>query len=55
MAVDATGTYVATRQEPIHSGFGPETTAREVLQGLDLHGTIATVTGAVEPNLASRL
>jgi hypothetical protein len=45
MAVDATATYVATPQAPIHSGFGPQTTASDVLHGLDLRGTIAIVTG----------
>ncbi|WP_219833954.1 oxidoreductase [Paenibacillus sp. R14(2021)] len=37
--------YRATPQEPISSGFGPTTTAREVLEGLDLSGKIAIVTG----------
>src|SRR5215472_12743839 len=45
MTLDASSTYVATPQAPIHSGFGPHTTAREVLKGRDLHGTIAIVTG----------
>jgi hypothetical protein len=34
-----------TPQSPIHSGFGPHTTAREVLRGRDLSGAIAIVTG----------
>ena len=37
--------YNATPQAPIHSGFGPHTTAREVLRGRDLSGAIAIVTG----------
>lgn len=32
-------------QKPIPSGFGPGTTAEEVIQGHDLSGTIAIVTG----------
>ena len=32
-------------QTPIPSGFGPTTTAREVLRGIDLKGRIAIVTG----------
>jgi NAD(P)-dependent dehydrogenase (short-subunit alcohol dehydrogenase family) len=38
-------TGVATRQAAIHSGFGPTTTAREVLKGIDLTGRVAIVTG----------
>jgi NADP-dependent 3-hydroxy acid dehydrogenase YdfG len=38
-------TGVATRQAPIHSGFGPTTTARQVLKGVDLTGKVAMVTG----------
>ncbi len=34
-----------TKQIPINSGFGPYTTAQEVLQGHDLTGKIAIVTG----------
>ena len=34
-----------SEQTPIHSGFGPVTTAREVLHGIDLSGKIAIVTG----------
>ena len=41
----ANSTYSATPQLPIHSGFGPEATAREVLKGRDLHGITAIVTG----------
>lgn len=37
--------YVATPQSPIHSGFGARTTAREILEGRDLHGITAIVTG----------
>ena len=38
-------TGVASTQAPIHSGFGPTTTAREVLEGIDLTGKVAIVTG----------
>jgi hypothetical protein len=38
-------TRVASTQAPIHSGFGPTTTAREVLEGIDLTGKFAIVTG----------
>jgi NAD(P)-dependent dehydrogenase (short-subunit alcohol dehydrogenase family) len=38
-------TGVRTTQAPIHSGFGPATTAREVLEGIDLNGKVAIVTG----------
>ena len=41
----ANDTYNATPQLPIHSGFGPEATAREVLKGRDLQGVTAIVTG----------
>jgi NAD(P)-dependent dehydrogenase (short-subunit alcohol dehydrogenase family) len=34
-----------TPQKPIGSGFGPRTTAAEVLQGIDLSGRLAVVTG----------
>jgi NAD(P)-dependent dehydrogenase (short-subunit alcohol dehydrogenase family) len=34
-----------TQQHPIASGFGPATTAAEVVHGLDLSGRIAIVTG----------
>ncbi len=34
-----------TKQEPIRSGFGPETTAREVLKSIDLGGKTVIVTG----------
>jgi NAD(P)-dependent dehydrogenase (short-subunit alcohol dehydrogenase family) len=37
--------YRTTPQAPIHSGFGPNTTAREVLGGHDLMGKTALVTG----------
>jgi len=37
--------YQPTPQSPIHSGFGPRTTASEALKGHDLNGTIAIVTG----------
>jgi len=38
-------TYVVTPQAPIGSGFGPATTARDVVEGLDLFGKVAVVTG----------
>jgi NAD(P)-dependent dehydrogenase (short-subunit alcohol dehydrogenase family) len=38
-------TGVRTKQAPIHSGFGAATTAREVLEGIDLNGKVAIVTG----------
>jgi NAD(P)-dependent dehydrogenase (short-subunit alcohol dehydrogenase family) len=34
-----------SKQTPIHSGFGPTTTAREVLAGIDLRGKVVVVTG----------
>jgi len=36
---------MSSKQAPIHSGFGPTTTARETLEGIDLTGKIAIVTG----------
>jgi NAD(P)-dependent dehydrogenase (short-subunit alcohol dehydrogenase family) len=36
---------MSSPQAPIHSGFGPTTTAREVLRGIDLTGKVAVVTG----------
>ncbi|MBD1554450.1 SDR family NAD(P)-dependent oxidoreductase [Pseudomonas typographi] len=36
---------MAHKQSPIHSGFGAHTTAAEVLEGRDLHGVTAMVTG----------
>jgi len=39
--VDTARDYVVTPQAPIHSGFGPDTAAREVLKGDDLTGAIA--------------
>lgn len=36
---------MTTEQQPLSSGFGPNTTAREVLAGRDLCGKIAIVTG----------
>ena len=36
---------MTTEQKPLNSGFGPRTTAREVLAGRDLTGKIAIVTG----------
>ncbi|EGW36862.1 SDR family NAD(P)-dependent oxidoreductase [Desulfosporosinus sp. OT] len=37
--------YKVTAQEPISSGFGKETTAQEVIAGVDLTGKVAIVTG----------
>jgi short chain dehydrogenase len=37
--------YRTTPQAPIHSGFGPHTTARDVPRGHDLMGKTALVTG----------
>ena len=34
-----------SKQAPVHSGFGPTTTALETIEGIDLSGTIAVVTG----------
>ena len=36
---------MSSKQAPIHSGFGPTTTARETLHGIDLEGKVAIVTG----------
>src|SRR4051795_11311134 len=36
---------MATPQEPIGSGFGYRTTANEALEGIDLSGKLAIVTG----------
>lgn len=36
---------MTTEQKPLQSGFGPETTAQEVLAGQDLTGKVAIVTG----------
>src|ERR1700758_2038618 len=38
-------TGVPTTQAPIGSGFGPTTTARQVLEGIDLTDRVAIVTG----------
>jgi NAD(P)-dependent dehydrogenase (short-subunit alcohol dehydrogenase family) len=38
-------TITTTPQRPIGSGFGPESTAAEVLRGIDLSGKLALVTG----------
>ncbi|MHB8077332.1 hypothetical protein [Desulfosporosinus fructosivorans] len=37
--------YKVTAQELISSGFGKETTAQEVIAGVDLTGKVAIVTG----------
>jgi NADPH-dependent 2,4-dienoyl-CoA reductase/sulfur reductase-like enzyme len=34
-----------SKQAPIHSGFGPTTTARETIDGIDLSGKVAVVIG----------
>lgn len=39
------GTYTPTPQAPIHSGFASTSTARDVLEGHNLSGRIAIVTG----------
>ena len=36
---------MSSKQAPIHSGFGPTTTAWETLNGIDLRGKVAIVTG----------
>jgi NAD(P)-dependent dehydrogenase (short-subunit alcohol dehydrogenase family) len=36
---------MSSKQAPIHSGFGPTTTARETLDGIDLRDKVAIVTG----------
>ena len=36
---------MSSKQAPIHSGFGPTTTARATLHGIDLRGKVAIVTG----------
>ncbi|WP_154116082.1 SDR family NAD(P)-dependent oxidoreductase [Paenibacillus monticola] len=36
---------MATVQKPLHSGFGPETTAQAALAGRDIRGKVAIVTG----------
>ncbi|MCW2818439.1 MAG: family NAD(P)-dependent oxidoreductase, partial [Marmoricola sp.] len=38
-------TYARTPQQPVTSGFGHDTRAREVLEGVDLTGRLAVVTG----------
>jgi len=45
MAMNGTRTSPRTAQTPLRSGFGPQTTAREVLAGCDLTAKIAIVTG----------
>jgi NAD(P)-dependent dehydrogenase (short-subunit alcohol dehydrogenase family) len=34
-----------SKQSPIHSGFGPTTTAQQAVEGIDLTGKVAMVTG----------
>jgi NAD(P)-dependent dehydrogenase (short-subunit alcohol dehydrogenase family) len=36
---------MSSSQTPLGSGFGPGTTASDVVRGLDLSGTVAVVTG----------
>lgn len=36
---------IPTPQQPLPSGYGPRTTAEEVVRGLDLNGKVAIVTG----------
>jgi hypothetical protein len=38
-------TEVRSTRAPIHSVFGPATTAREVLEGIDLNGKVAIGSG----------
>lgn len=42
---DPTQTTLASAQHPIHSGFGPASTAEDVIQGIDLSGKTVIVTG----------
>jgi NAD(P)-dependent dehydrogenase (short-subunit alcohol dehydrogenase family) len=37
--------FVETEQKPLHTGFGAETTAAEVIRGVSLEGRVAIVTG----------
>jgi hypothetical protein len=37
--------YNGTLQHPIDSGFNAESTTAKVIEGIDLHGKIAIVTG----------
>jgi hypothetical protein len=37
--------HTPSAQHPLGSGFGPKSTAAEVLRGLDLSGRLALVTG----------
>jgi hypothetical protein len=39
------GVTMPSKQAPVHSGFGPTTTARQTLRGIDLSGKVAVVTG----------
>lgn len=32
-------------QQPLHTGYGPRTTAEEIMQGVNLAGKVAIVTG----------
>jgi len=42
---ETTRSHQTTPQHPIGSGFGAETTAAEVIRGIDLSGKTAIVTG----------
>jgi NAD(P)-dependent dehydrogenase (short-subunit alcohol dehydrogenase family) len=46
MAGELKGILHMTKQQPIGSGFGPASTASDVMQGKDLTGRVAIVTGA---------
>src|SRR5260370_34924782 len=39
------GVPMATEQKPLSSGFGPLTTAAEIVEGVELRGKVAVVTG----------
>jgi NAD(P)-dependent dehydrogenase (short-subunit alcohol dehydrogenase family) len=43
--VNLTGNMERTPQRPLPSGYGPRTTAEEIIRGMDLRGKIAIVTG----------
>src|SRR5262249_1849577 len=38
-------TEMDTEQEPLKSGFGPQTTAEQIASGVDLQGKVVVVTG----------
>lgn len=37
--------FQTAKQEPIHSGFNAQSTTNDVINGIDLSGKIAIVTG----------